>query len=150
VSKTHRTSGTQLGTWGERVARERAARRRAAKERAALEMAAPAPTGSVEIADVAPVRRQPEPEPPSSHEPETIEIPHSDLANELSVLAAVVTGGLARSHTEAKRLLRDEGISVNGAAVLSDKAKLTLADVTAEGVIAVTVGASRGVVLKPI
>lgn len=150
MSKSHRTSGTQLGTWGERVARERAARRRAAKQRIAHEASPPEANAASAFVDVAPERRQIEAEPPSSHEPETIEIPHSDLANELSVLAAVVTGGLARSHTEAKRLLRDEGIAVNGAAILSDKAKLTLADVTADGVIAVTIGTARSVFLKPV
>jgi len=150
VSKSHRTSGTQLGTWGERVARERAARRRAAKQRAAVAVEAPEPDVPSDVVAEAPERRKIEAEPPPSNEPETIEIPHSDLANELSVLAAVVTGGLARSHTEAKRVLRDEGISVNGAAVLSDKAKLTLADVTADGVIVVTVSTARGVFLKPV
>lgn len=79
-----------------------------------------------------------------------MEIPQSDLMNEVSVLAALISSGLARSHPEARRLFRDEGIRVNDTPVLSDKAKLTLADVTADGTIKVSLGTDRHVVLRPV
>lgn len=134
VSKQPKIPAAQLGAFGERVARERAARRRAAKERAAHDAAAQSSS-----------RDEDKP-----GEPEIVEIPQSDLANELSVLAAIVAGGLARHHTEAKRLFKEEGISVNGAAVLSDKAKLTLGDVSADGLITLALGKKRQVLLRPV
>ena len=78
-----------------------------------------------------------------------VEIPESDLRNELSVLAALISAGLARFHPEARRLFREEGVSVNGDPVLSDKAKLTLADVK-DGLIKLSLGKDRHVLLKPV
>lgn len=129
--KSPRRTVTRLGTYGERVARERAARRRAARERIAHVKDARDPVGG-------------------AGEPELIEIPQSDLANELSVLAALIASGLARSHPEAKRQFRETGILVNGEPVLSDKAKLRLSDVSAEGVIKLSLGTKRHVLLRPV
>ncbi len=83
-------------------------------------------------------------------ESEVVEIPQSDLMNEVSVLAALISSGLARSHPEARRLFRDEGIRVNDAPVLSDKAKLTPTDVTTEGTIKLSLGTDRHVLLRPV
>lgn len=124
-----------MGTFGERVGRQRAARRRAAKERAAREQTAM--TRTPRAGHVPP-------------EPEIIEIPQSDLMNEVSVLAALIFGGLARHHPEARRLFRDEGIAVNDAPVLSDKAKLRLSDVSADGTIKLSLGGARHVLLRPV
>jgi len=146
----------RLGTYGERVGRERAARRRAARERGERE---PAPPAEAAIdADVA-VRPEPaaRPEAPVRSEapvrpegPEVVEIPMSDLANELSVMATLIMAGLARSHPEARRRFRDDGVTVNDVAVLSDKAKLRLADLTSEGTIKLSVGGARHVLLRPV
>jgi len=133
--KAPRKPTVQLGTYGERVGRERAARRRAARERARAEDAA---LPGAPRADEA------------SAEPEFIEIPQSDLANELSVLAALIMAGLARSHPEARRQFRDSGISVNDTPVLSDKAKLRLSDVSPEGVIKLALGDGQHVLLRPV
>jgi tyrosyl-tRNA synthetase len=127
------TSSTGLGTYGERVGRERAARRRAARERSAREQIAP---GGEQPADGLSV------------EPETIEIPQSDLVNELSVFAALIMTGLVRSHPEAKRRFRDDGLKVNDVPVLSDKAKLRPSDVTSEGLIRLSLG-KRHILLRP-
>jgi tyrosyl-tRNA synthetase len=70
--------------------------------------------------------------------------------NELSVLAALVTTGLARHHPEARRLFRDVGIRVNGEPVTSDKAKLRSGDLTTEGVIRLSVGERRHILLRPV
>ncbi len=126
---------SRLGSFGERVARERAARRRAAKERAARDPVA-------EKSHAA--------DPTIPAESEVVEIPQSDLMNEVSVLAALISSGLARSHPEARRLFRDEGIRVNDAPVLSDKAKLTPTDVTTEGTIKLSLGTDRHVLLRPV
>jgi tyrosyl-tRNA synthetase len=126
---------TRLGTYGERVGRERAARRRAARERAEQEQE---PRDSTDDAHAFPAA------------PEIIEIPQSDLANELSVLAALIMSGLARSHPEARRRFREDGISVNDVPVISDKAKLRTADVTTEGIIKLSLGRRRHVLLQPV
>ncbi|MEZ5817133.1 MAG: hypothetical protein R3D44_08640 [Hyphomicrobiaceae bacterium] len=135
MRKPSKRLGSHQGTFGERVARERAARRRAAKARAQREEALATDTAAAVDAVAG---------------PDIVEIPQSDLLNELSVLAALISAGLARSHPEAKRHFREQAIAVNGEPVLSDKAKLRLSDVTPEGVITLTLGAARQVLLKPV
>lgn len=126
---------TPQEAFGERVARERAARRRKAKERVAREHTS---------------EDQAYPEAgAASTEPEIVEIPQSDLVNELSVLATLISAGLARSHPEARRLFRDTGILVNDEPVLTDKAKLRIADVR-DGLIKLGLGDKRHVLLRPI
>jgi tyrosyl-tRNA synthetase len=134
---------TQLGTYGERVGRERAARRRAARDNAAREQPAPRPEAPPQRADI-------QTSDPIAAEPEIIEIPQSDLANELSVLAALIMAGLARSHPEARRRFREDGIAVNDTPVLSDKAKLRPLDVSPDGVIKLALGSGRSVLLRPV
>ena len=135
MTKPTKKGATVLGSFGEGVARERAARRRAAKERAAREVV------------VEPVA---ETDAPPATGSETIEIPQSDLMNQVSVLAALIASGLARSHPDARRLFREDGISVNDQRVLSDKAKLTLTDVSSEGTIKLSLGSDRHVFLRPV
>lgn len=121
-------------TFGERVARERAARRRKAKQRAARQPAGMPSHGT-------------ESEAPTT-EPEIIELPQSDLLNEVSVLSALIAAGLARSHNEARRLFREAGILVNDQPVLTDKAKLRLSDVR-DGFIKLGLGTMRHVLVRP-
>jgi tyrosyl-tRNA synthetase len=134
VRKTRRATTDRLGTYGERVGRERAARRRAARERTASEQVP---------------KDRDHAEAPVPSEPETIEIPQSDLANELSVLAALIMAGLVRSHPEARRRFRDDGIKVNDVPLLSDKAKLCQSDVSSDGLIRLSLGA-QSVLLRPV
>lgn len=133
--KSPQKPSMRLGTYGERVGRERAARRRAARDKQGL--------GGVS-------HGTDEASAPQGEEPEFIEIPQSDLANELSVLAALIMSGLARSHPEARRLFRDAGLMVNGVAVMSDKAKLLPSDVSPEGEIELSVGDGRRARLRPV
>jgi tyrosyl-tRNA synthetase len=80
----------------------------------------------------------------------TIEIPESDIRNELSVLAAFVTAGLVKSNSEARRQVQGGGVRVNDQVVSDDKAKLRLSDVTGDGVIKLSLGKKRHVLLKVI
>ncbi len=80
----------------------------------------------------------------------TIEIPRSDVANELGVLAAVVTAGLVRSNSEARRLVAGGGLRVNDHAVTDEKAKLRLADISADGVIKLSLGKKKHILLRPV
>ena len=77
------------------------------------------------------------------------EVPRADIENELGVTGALVTTGLAASNGEAKRAIANNSISVNDVRVTSDKAKLTLADVNPDGLIKLSLGKKKHVLLKP-
>ncbi len=79
----------------------------------------------------------------------TIEIPESDLRNELGILAAFVTAGLVKSNGEARRQIQGGGLKVNDEAVKDEKAKLRNSDLK-DGVIKLSLGKKRHVLLKPV
>ena len=79
----------------------------------------------------------------------TFEVAEADIRNELGVLAAFVNAGLAKSNSEARRMIQGGGFYINGVVVPDDKAKLRLADVK-EGVIKLSVGKKKHVLLKPV
>ena len=79
-----------------------------------------------------------------------IEVPRSDIANELGVLAAFVTAGLVKSNSEARRQVQGGGLKVNDVAVTDEKAKLRLTDVTADGVIKLSLGKKKHILLRPV
>jgi tyrosyl-tRNA synthetase len=80
----------------------------------------------------------------------TVEIKRGDLDAGLGVLAAFVTAGLVKSNGEARRQIQGGGLRVNDAPVSDDKAKLSAADVTPEGVIKLSLGRKRHVLLRPV
>ncbi len=80
----------------------------------------------------------------------TIELPRSDIENELGVLAAFVTSGLVKSNSEARRQVQGGGLRVNDAAVTDEKAKLTLSDISPEGVIKLSLGKKRHILVRPV
>jgi tyrosyl-tRNA synthetase len=79
----------------------------------------------------------------------TIEVPQADLAGGLSVLAAFVKAGLVTSNGDARRQIKGGGIRVNDATVTDEKMVLTSAQLTPEGVIKLSLGRKRHVLLKP-
>ncbi|MFH0296391.1 tyrosine--tRNA ligase [Bradyrhizobium sp. 31Argb] len=78
----------------------------------------------------------------------TIEIPRSELDAGISVLAAYVKAGLVASNGEARRQIKGGGLRVNDVAVTDEKMVLTPSDLTAEGVIKLSLGKKRHVLLK--
>ncbi len=80
----------------------------------------------------------------------TVEIPRAELAAGLGVLAAVVKAGLAASNGEVRRAIANNAIMVNDVRVTSDKASIGEAEVTAEGVIKLSLGRKRHVLIKPV
>jgi tyrosyl-tRNA synthetase len=80
----------------------------------------------------------------------TIEVPQAELAGGLGVLAAFVKAGLVTSNGEARRQIKGGGIRVNDAAVTDEKMTLTPSQLTAEGVIKLSLGRKRHVLLKPV
>jgi len=80
----------------------------------------------------------------------TVEIKRSDLEGGLGVLAAFVTAGLATSNGEARRHIEGGGLRVNDVPVSDVKARLSSTDVTQAGVIKLSLGRKRHVLLKPL
>ena len=80
----------------------------------------------------------------------TVEIPRARLEAGLGVLAAFVEAGLGSSNGEARRQIKGGGLKVNDVAVTDEKRKLTVRDLSQQGVIKLSLGKKRHVLLKPI
>jgi tyrosyl-tRNA synthetase len=80
----------------------------------------------------------------------TIEVPKTELTAGIGVLVAFVRAGLVTSNGEARRQIKGGGLRVNDAAVTDEKKVLTPSDLTAEGVIKLSLGRKRHVLLKPV
>jgi tyrosyl-tRNA synthetase len=78
----------------------------------------------------------------------TVEIARTDMQS-LGVLAAFVRAGLVSSNGEARRHIKGGGLKVNDATVTDEKMVLTAATLTPEGVIKLSLGKKRHVLLKP-
>src|ERR1700743_1673732 len=79
----------------------------------------------------------------------TIEIPRGELEAGAGVLAAFVKAGLVASNGEARRQIKGGGLRVNDAAVTDEKMTLSNANLTPEGVIKLSLGKKRHVLLRP-
>jgi tyrosyl-tRNA synthetase len=79
----------------------------------------------------------------------TIEVPHVELEAGIGVLGLFVRAGLAGSNGEARRQIKGGGLRVNDVAVTDEKMALKLADLTPEGVIKLSLGKKRHVLLRP-
>ena len=80
----------------------------------------------------------------------SVDVARGDLENGLGVLAAFVKAGLVASNSEARRQVQGGGLKVNDRAVSDDKAVLTLGDAGAGGVIKLSLGKKKHVLLKPV
>src|SRR5690606_35083141 len=80
----------------------------------------------------------------------TVDIPASTIDAGLGVLKAFVSAGLVKSTGEARRQIQGKGLRVNDEVVQDEKAQLTRADLTAEGVIKLSLGKKRHVLLRPV
>jgi tyrosyl-tRNA synthetase len=79
----------------------------------------------------------------------TVEIAASELVAGLGVLSAFVRAGLVKSNGEARRQIAGGGLRVNDAPLSEENAKLTAADAR-DGIIKLSLGRKRHVLLKPI
>ncbi len=79
----------------------------------------------------------------------TVEIPQSELAAGYGVLAAFVKAGLVTSNGEARRQIKGGGLRVNDSSVTDERMSLTEENLTPEGVIKLSLGKKRHVLLKP-
>jgi tyrosyl-tRNA synthetase len=80
-----------------------------------------------------------------------VEVARSELEEGISVLAAFsAKAGLVSSNMEARRQIRGGGLKVNDVTVLDEKMVLTLRELTPEGVIKLSFGKKRHVLLQPV
>src|SRR6202049_801095 len=79
----------------------------------------------------------------------TVEISRAELEAGAGVLALFVKAGLVASNGEARRQIKGGGVRVNDVAVTDEKMTLTPANLTPEGVIKLSLGRKRHVLLKP-
>jgi tyrosyl-tRNA synthetase len=79
----------------------------------------------------------------------TVEIARAEMTN-LGVLTAFVKAGLVTSNGEARRQIKGGGLRVNDAAVTDERMVLSPATLTPEGVIKLSLGKKRHVLIKPI
>ncbi len=81
---------------------------------------------------------------------QTANIPRSTLEGGLGVLDAYVLAHLVMSKGEARRQINNGGLKVNDSTVSDEKMTLTLKDLTPEGVIKLSFGKKRHVLIKPV
>ena len=79
----------------------------------------------------------------------SVDLPADSLAMGLGVLTAAVTAGLVASTGEARRQIKGGGLRVNDAPVTDERAVLTPADLTGEGVIKMSLGRKKHILLRP-
>jgi tyrosyl-tRNA synthetase len=79
----------------------------------------------------------------------TIDVSHGELEAGIGVLAAFVKASLVASNGEARRQIKGGGLRVNDTAVTDEKMVLKPADLTPEGVIKLSLGRKRHVLLRP-
>lgn len=80
----------------------------------------------------------------------TVEIARAELDAGLGVLTAFVSAGLAATNGEVRRFIKGGGAKVNDAPLSDPNALLSTADVSDEGVIKLSIGKKRHVLLKAV
>ena len=79
----------------------------------------------------------------------SIFIPRAQLDAGLLVTQAAVAAGLTKSTSEARRLIENKGLAVNGEAVADVKAGISMGDLTDGGFIKLSSGRKKHVLLRP-
>ena len=72
-----------------------------------------------------------------------------ELAGGLGLLTALVQAGLCASTSDARRQIKGGAVRVNDSAVSDEKLTLTLSHLTGEGVVKLSLGKKKHVLLKP-
>jgi tyrosyl-tRNA synthetase len=81
----------------------------------------------------------------------TVEVARAELDKGIGVLTAFAEKAkLVASNGEARRQIKAGGLRVNDAAVTDEKMTLTQRDLTSEGVIKLSLGRKRHILLKPV
>ena len=78
----------------------------------------------------------------------TIDVPAADFRDGMGLLKALVMAGLASSNGDARRQIQGGAVRVNDVAVSDDKMQLTQSAITSDGVIKLSMGRKKHVLLK--
>ncbi len=79
----------------------------------------------------------------------TVAVPRGEIEPGLGVLSAFVRAGLVPSTGEARRQVKAGGLRVNDAVVTDERALLGLGDLTSDGVVKLSFGKKKHVLLRP-
>jgi tyrosyl-tRNA synthetase len=79
----------------------------------------------------------------------SVTIPAAELAAGVGVLTAFVKAGLVKSNGEARRQVQGGGLRVNDAPVTDEKLRLNSASLTQDGVVKLSLGRKKHVLLRP-
>jgi tyrosyl-tRNA synthetase len=79
----------------------------------------------------------------------TVEIPRAELQG-LSLPVAFVRAGLVTSNSDARRQIKGGGLKINDVTVTDERVTLSPNDLTPEGVIKLSLGRKRHVLLRPV
>ena len=80
----------------------------------------------------------------------TIEVPRDDLAAGMAVIALLTAAELAASNSEARRLIKGGGCRINDVAVKDEKTEIGLDALDGDGVIKLSAGKKRHVLVRPV
>jgi len=80
----------------------------------------------------------------------TIEVAASDFANGLGVLSLFVQAGLVASNGEARRQIKGGGLRVNDQAITDEKVLVGPDALTAEGVVKLSLGRKKHILVRPL
>lgn len=77
----------------------------------------------------------------------TVELAAAELTN-MGILSALVTAGLASSNSEARRHVKGGAVKVNDTAYTDERGSLGTADLSDDGIVKISVGKKKHVLLK--
>ena len=80
----------------------------------------------------------------------SVDIPADELSGGLGVLTAFVKAGLVASTGQARRQIKGGGLKVNDKTIADERAMLRRGDLTPDGVIKLSLGRKRHVLLRPV
>jgi tyrosyl-tRNA synthetase len=76
-------------------------------------------------------------------------MPKAELEAGIAAFELIRRAGLAASNGEARRLVKGAGARLNDETIADENRKISLADLNAEGVIKLSSGKKRHVVVRP-
>ncbi len=79
----------------------------------------------------------------------TIDVPKAELETGIPLFALLARVGLAESNGEGRKLVRGNGARVNDVAATDEKQPITLKDLNADGVVKLSAGKKRHVLVRP-
>jgi tyrosyl-tRNA synthetase len=79
----------------------------------------------------------------------TIDISRDELSQGIGLLNATTLAGLVASTSEARRQIKGGALRLNGIAAKDERATITLKDLNPDGVIKLSLGKKRHVLLRP-